>query len=561
PAMTAGDDSSRARIAELEARVERLQARLQLDREVDELLERAIREHLSLEQTLERIYPLIARRIGLRAALVRTYDEGLAMRDFFLGEPTAAEALGESVDVLCVGGDDEATRVVRESAGGTIIAQELDVAGEHFGAAAVLLRSDQDVEQAQVLLEVACEELDNHLAAIARARLKHRVTSELSAALKEPVLDDGIDRAVAVLAAHVPFSTLLLVYRHEDDAAGVTLNLKVYDGKRATPTRDDPSKSSPAIASTLAQDIEIDDFLRSKALDMVAGRDDALAHHFGIQRYREEVLINGVRDERIIGRVVLTRGGELHRGSELNTFDRDLLERFSDYLRQRIVDFNHEYKSLSLCFDPCTVRQLLSDSGYRRRYLDPRLGDVAIMYCDISGFTRLSEQVLREPVAIGRLVDLWSAHAVQLIWQTGGVFDKMVGDCVIALWGPPLYPFAPREACRRALQTARAIRDFTRTLHEHEALPELHGLEEPAGVATGLNFCPLFVGRFGPNEDYTGFSSGMNNAARLQGLAVRDEILCMESFVEMLDDAEQFGERRAAPVKNVERPLAFRAAH
>ena len=82
-------------------------------------------------------------------------------------------------------------------------------------------------------------------------------------------------------------------------------------------------------------------------------------------------------------------------------------------------------------------------------------------------------------------------------------------------------------------------------------------MDPPIGVATGLNFCPLFVGTFGPDENYTGFSSGMNNTARLQGVAERDEIFCMDSFVTALGDPERFGPERHATVKNVAEPLAF----
>ena len=89
-------------------------------------------------------------------------------------------------------------------------------------------------------------------------------------------------------------------------------------------------------------------------------------------------------------------------------------------------------------------------------------------------------------------------------------------------------------------------------------LPELATLELPLAVATGLNYCPLFVGQFGPNEGYTGFSSGMNNAARLQGQAKRDEILCLDSFVEAIGGRASFGEVREAAVKNVAAPIKFR---
>ena len=84
------------------------------------------------------------------------------------------------------------------------------------------------------------------------------------------------------------------------------------------------------------------------------------------------------------------------------------------------------------------------------------------------------------------------------------------------------------------------------------------GVEPPVGVATGLSFGSLFVGRVGPNENYTGFGSAMNNAARLQGLAVRDEILCLDSFVSALGEPAQFGDERSTNVKNVAAPLRYR---
>ena len=115
----------------------------------------------------------------------------------------------------------------------------------------------------------------------------------------------------------------------------------------------------------------------------------------------------------------------------------------------------------------------------------------------------------------------------------------------------------PAESCERALEAATAIRRFTRELAASS--PGLEHAEESVGVAIGLNYCPLLVGFFGPNDNYTGFSSGMNNAARLQGLALRDEILCMESFAAAVNDSRRFGELKATSVKNVAEPIRYRA--
>ena len=154
-----------------------------------------------------------------------------------------------------------------------------------------------------------------------------------------------------------------------------------------------------------------------------------------------------------------------------------------------------------------------------------------------------------------------------------GVFEELVfrgylctflqrytrSSLAIALWGPPFFEMSAREACREAANAALAIREYTKSLSHARELPELAGIDPPLGVATGLNYAPLFVGRFGPDKDYTGFSSGMNNTARLQGVAVRDEILCMERFAAILEGEAAFGEIRQAQVKNLAAPLAFKA--
>ena len=519
--------------------MQHLEALRALNAETDAAIETALRDRLPLEQTLMRVAPLLIARTGARCAWIRTYDENLELRDFCFGVDAVPS---EAVDVVHAAVTSSTYRAVEGDR--TVVGQRVDVAGESFGAAALWFEAALDEHACDVasdLLDTWCEELDNYLAAIAQARQKLQILRATSDALKEPVLDDGIRKAIAVLQRSVPFEDMLLVFRQEDDLGGASLNYKIIEGGVLT-----HDSRTPA-------DRDVDEFIRTDATEMIRGRSRGLLDRFGISTFREEVLITGVRDERVLGRVVVTSA----RG-EFNTFDRDLLERFADALRQRVVDFNREWKHLSLCFPADTVRRLLHEDGYVERFLVPREHDVAILYCDISGFTRISEQVLGEPAQIGALVNTWSARVVDIIWETGGVFDKMVGDCVIALWGPPFNELSPADACQRAVDAAQRIRDYTKTLNDGVELPGLANMELPIGVATGLNYCPLFVGLFGPNQAFTGFSSGMNNTARLQGVATRDQILCMDAFVTALGSPDAFGPEQRAQVKNVVEPLRYR---
>lgn len=532
------------KIRTLETQVAHLTHRWQLNDEVDALSEVAIRDRLPIDHALRLWMPALCRSVGAEVMFVRTYDETLELHDFVhaMGEDDSLPFVPHALALEL-----EATpQITRVAAGLSTLARTLDVAGNPFGAVAVVLRrevTEDEAERIHDLVSTWCEEIDNHLASIADARKKAFLTNEMSDALKNPVLDAGLMKALDVLRANVPFEDLLLVFRHEEDVSGDTLRYKIL--KHGELVHDSADVGARGVGN------DVDAFMRSRSFRLMAGDDEEVRERFGIQRYREEVLITGVKTAKVIGRLVVTS-----RRGEFNTFDRDLLVRFSDSLRQRIVDFNREWKNLAVTFPRSVSDRLLGEENYVDKYLSARERECAVMFCDIAGFTRLSEQVLGKPEAIGRLIDTWSERVVQIVWETGGTFDKMVGDCVIAIWGPPFFEEPARALCLRAARAAHEIRAFTRSLGAHEALPELVG--ETVEVATGLNHCPLMVGFFGPDREYTGFSSGMNNTARLQGQAKAGEILCMDSFVEKLGQPAAFGEAREAKVKNVEKPLSFR---
>lgn len=543
-------DALASRIAELEAHVQLLEECERLNAAVDAQAEIALRDRLPLDHALRLWMPLLAHATHASTVFVRTIDESLSLHDYVHAEgeddglPFVPDAIVQAVH--------DAGTVQLPVRAGVAVAQRIDVAGEHFGTAAVVVGrslSRSELHRIERLLDTWCEEIDNHLAAIADARKKTQITRAISDALNDPVLDRGLNRALEVLRTNVQLEDLVLVFRHEEDALGESLRYKVVRGGVLT---HDSERDERDDAAEL-------DVMKARAFRVLAG-DDAEVHELlGPRRYSDEQLITGVRSAKVIGRLVVSAP----RG-ELNTFDRDLLDRFIESLRQRIVDFNREWKTLKATFCKATVDQLLREDGYREKHLAPRERVCAVMFADISGFTRLSERVLVSPEAIGRFVDRWSEAVVDAVWESHGVFDKMVGDCVIAMWGPPFFELAPDDACARALATAERVREFTRSLVGHPDLPELAGLAAgELDVAIGLHFAPLFVGTFGPDQEYTGFSAGMNNTARLQGLARGGEILAMQSFVDALASrpalAERFGEARDAHVKNVEKPLVFRA--
>jgi adenylate cyclase len=516
-----------------------LRALFDLLRALDGLIERALRERRSLGRTLDLVLPELAARLGAIAVCVRTYDEDLRLRVFSHPEGFVHPAIDE---FLRDNEEHNDLRVCgRVGVGPFVVAQGLDVAGAWFGSAVALFTPDAERREGFLAdaLDVACEEVDNFLQSIRTAREKQRVTMALAEALRHPVLVEGLAEAALVLDAAMSLDTLVLTVL-ADDSPEAPVHAQVYRrGELALDTLGRPGDDAA--------------LWQRRARAYLREGDRGLLAALGLETVREEVLIHGIRNATVVGKLVAER-----RSGDFDTHDRDLLASFANFIRQRVVDFSREYRSLSRSFRPEHVRRLLGADDYARRHLEPREASAAILYADLSGFTRVCERVLRDPAAIGRLVNAWGSSAVDLIWAEGGVFDKMVGDCVIGLFGPPFFEASPAELVASALRAAWAIREMTRRLPTVEGIGEL--ADAGLGVSIGVHFAPLLVGRFGPNDNYTGFSAGMNNAARLQAQAGRDEILVMGDAIAALppDAPFRFGEAREAVVKNVSLPLAFR---
>ncbi len=524
----------------------RLELAWRLHRDADDLLELALQERFNLSRVLEEMFQLLGTHLQASHAWVRTYDDRLVLSDFQWrrrasdAAPTWTSMMLEALVQL----PGQVFRGVIDER--PAVGLRLEVAGDDFGLVGVLwdeqpaLLEGEREDDLAGLAEGWCEVLDNHLAAHAAARRKQMILGELSASLRHPILSVGLQSSVEVLAAHIPLTGLALVY--------------TPDGRRtSTDTRFVSFDGSGELRSEAGDD-PLSRYLDGNGLEVLHGDIEDLKGLLGASREVDNILVNGLTDATVVGRLVAAV-----KHDELSTYDHELFERFADNLRQRLVDFNREYQNLSHFFSSDTVARLLSEANYEAR-LEPMEQSVAVVYTDIAGFTRLSEQILREPRSIGKLVNIWGAGVVDILWRHGGTFDKMVGECVIGLWGPPFFDVSPEEACKAALEAAIDIERFTRDLYQHPALPELAELEDELGVATGVNYCPMFVGRFGPDEDYTGFSSGMNNTARLLGVAERGEILCMDAVVEALGESGHFdfSEWREAQVKNVAEPLRFR---
>jgi adenylate cyclase len=140
--------------------------------------------------------------------------------------------------------------------------------------------------------------------------------------------------------------------------------------------------------------------------------------------------------------------------------------------------------------------------------------EIAILFADLHGFTRLSET--RLPYDVVFLLNRYFAAMGQAIETVGGRVDKFIGDGVMALFGDAPGEQAGR-ACRQGLMAARAMGLALEKLNEKLA----HELDEPLRIRIGLHVGPAIVGDMGFARvvSHTAIGDSVNTASRLESLA------------------------------------------
>jgi len=136
----------------------------------------------------------------------------------------------------------------------------------------------------------------------------------------------------------------------------------------------------------------------------------------------------------------------------------------------------------------------------------------SVLFCDVAGFTPLSEA--RDPEAVRELLSGYFEIARTIIGRYGGVAEKFIGDAVMAVWGTPAATEGDAErAVRAALDLVGAVAD----LGSQAGVPDLAAR---AGVVTGE--VAVTLGAVGE-----GMVAGdaVNTAARVQAAAEPGQVL------------------------------------
>ncbi len=167
--------------------------------------------------------------------------------------------------------------------------------------------------------------------------------------------------------------------------------------------------------------------------------------------------------------------------------------------------------SLSRFLSQAAVEEVLS--GRMQVNMAGQNAEVSVLFCDIRGFTTMSGQMPPEEVV--RFLNAFFGEAVDAIEKHGGVVDKFIGDCVMAMWGAV---DQREDGARRAIAAALEI---------VERGSRITVAGQPLVVGVGINTGPAVVGAIGAQRrlDYTAIGSTVNLSARLCGIAGPGEVL------------------------------------
>jgi class 3 adenylate cyclase len=180
-----------------------------------------------------------------------------------------------------------------------------------------------------------------------------------------------------------------------------------------------------------------------------------------------------------------------------------------------------KYRSvLNAVADRTVVGRLIDNPGA----LGGELRQVTMLFCDIRGFTALTEHM--PPHEVIELLNDHMTALTEVAYAHGGTVDKFVGDLIMVLFGAPE---GTHEDTVSAVKCALAMQTRRREMN----VAARHPLEIGIGLSTGT----VVAGCMGSDKrlSYTVLGHHVNLASRLCNIAKAGEVIADSATVEALE--------------------------
>lgn len=483
----------------------------------------------SINFRVERALELLAAECGAECAFasftMRT-NRTLIKRETLLTDPARALAAEEALS-RGEGGDGAALR--RFSFGRTLA-----------GAVGVLKATPGAQDRARVAK--AASRLDSLLFQVLVEFAHRNYVTAVDAALDRFSIDESLSLALELLRDYTGADTAGVVFLESGGVDAGDLRAIVH-----TP--------AGLLTDADADQAELASILR-RAPSAAAKRRFGLGPHY----LDAALLRRGGADGTVIGRAFAAR-----RTERFDYFEKQLLDSFGWLADSRITNYHEMAARLREFLDPQLVHVIVRQPERYKEILRAQKHAVAMIYADITGFSRMTEALPVETTL--DLVNDFLTRMQRVIFRHGGIYDKAVGDCVIALCGPPFLDGKRDDPARDSHAALCIAVDMIREMADLSARFE-PSTGEPVGLAVGVHTGEVTVGEFGPqnSREYSALGPAMNLAARVQGLSSYNRILTTEAtrraclaFQRRDPEAARFGFKKLGPheIKNMRAVMIY----
>ncbi len=193
---------------------------------------------------------------------------------------------------------------------------------------------------------------------------------------------------------------------------------------------------------------------------------------------------------------------------------------------------------------PAVIEQLPPDPHELK--LGGQRQEITSLFADIRGFTNFSRQ--NDPEALVEILNRYLDVGATAVLAEDGTLDKILGDCIVALFNAPL---RQPDHILRAVRAAIRIKEGVARLHR-ELSPDAW-----LDYGIGINVGDAVVGNIGTAQqmNYTAIGSSVNLASRLESAAAPGQILLSKTVYQRVQ--EHIVARQLPPIeaKGFEAPV------
>jgi len=206
---------------------------------------------------------------------------------------------------------------------------------------------------------------------------------------------------------------------------------------------------------------------------------------------------------------------------------------FYNYLDVKRLEEVKEKEKIKNMFSkyvsPTVVEDIIKQPELK---LDGKRQEVSVLFCDIRGFTTLSEQISAEKVV--EMLNIYYKIVTDAVFKHNGTVDKFIGDAVMVIFNAPL---EQKDHCLKAVMTGIELQKKIAEYNKNKKEDELE-----INVGAGINVGEAVVGNVGTLEvmNYTVIGDPVNTAARMQSLSKAGEITITESVYNKVKSTGKF---------------------